>query len=496
MNNIIQHSEENGIPELEKIYESFSKAPKDIAGFVYGMRDFHLRIAAKHVGDSFTAINTSLRKSAQRKRHWKIVRTDSKTLTTSIGDITYQKTLFEHKETGIRKYLVDQVLGLKPGARMTEDAEAQMLEEAVRTSYRRGGEAASILSRVSKETVKDHLHELEFPEEAETAEPVERRKIDRLFIEADEDHIHLQFKKRKGDLRADKLGRKMNSAIVKLIYVHEGIEPEAPKSKRHRLIKAHYFAGTYEGEDNKVLWDEVYEYIIKTYDIDSIKKIYLNSDGGEWIKAGARRLHGITRVMDEFHLRERVLGMTRHVDGIDKNGHPAMDAILDTIRRDTKEDFISYVDMLMFHAGENELTWRRVSDGADYILNNWMAAKVRLAYRDSVCGSSTEAHVCHVLSTRMSNKPMGWSRLGADKMARLRAYYWNKGSMIELVRYQNTREELPKVAGAELDPISSAQIRLFEYEARSEEVRYYERMQATLGESIRKAFRIVINKYL
>ena len=152
--------------------------------------------------------------------------------------------------------------------------------------------------------------------------------------------------------------------------------------------------------------------------------------------------------------------------------------------------------MLMFHAGENELTWRRVSDGADYILNNWMAAKVRLAYRDSVCGSSTEAHVCHVLSTRMSNKPMGWSRLGADKMARLRAYYWNKGSMIELVRYQNTREKLPKVAGAELDPISSAQIRLSEYEARSEEVRYYERMQATLGESIRKAFRIVINKYL
>ena len=51
-------------------------------------------------------------------------------------------------------------------------------------------------------------------------------------------------------------------------------------------------------------------------------------------------------------------------------------------------------------------------------------------------GSSTESHVSHVLSERMSSRPMGWSKVGMAKMAELRAYYYNGGDMLELVRYQ------------------------------------------------------------
>lgn len=35
---------------------------------------------------------------------------------------------------------------------------------------------------------------------------------------------------------------------------------------------------------------------------------------------------------------------------------------------------------------------------------------------------------------------MGWSRQGAGKMAELRAYYYNGGDMLELVRYQRKAE--------------------------------------------------------
>ncbi len=41
-------------------------------------------------------------------------------------------------------------------------------------------------------------------------------------------------------------------------------------------------------------------------------------------------------------------------------------------------------------------------------------------------------------------------------MAQLRAYYYNHGDMLELVRYQ--KEELPKAAGCECDILSSVQI--------------------------------------
>ena len=53
----------------------------------------------------------------------------------------------------------------------------------------------------------------------------------------------------------------------------------------------------------------------------------------------------------------------------------------------------------------------------------------------------------HVYSDRMSSRPLGWSRLGADKMARLRIYWKNGGKMLDLIRFQT--KELPKVAGAE-----------------------------------------------
>ena len=90
---------------------------------------------------------------------------------------------------------------------------------------------------------------------------------------------------------------------------------------------------------------------------------------------------------------------------------------------------------------KTEAERRHVEEGASYILNNWSAAKTRLAGRKYVVGCRAEGHVSHVLADRMTSRPMGWSRTGADKMAHLRAYYYNYGDMLELVRMQ--KEELP-----------------------------------------------------
>ena len=51
---------------------------------------------------------------------------------------------------------------------------------------------------------------------------------------------------------------------------------------------------------------------------------------------------------------------------------------------------------------------------------------------------------------------MGWSVTGACKMSQLRAYYFNGGDMLELVRSQE--KKLPKAAGAEYELLSSSQI--------------------------------------
>ncbi len=64
-----------------------------------------------------------------------VVRKEKITLLTSLGIITYQKTLFRHIQTGEYEYLLDHVMRIKSHARMTENIKARILEEAVQTTY-------------------------------------------------------------------------------------------------------------------------------------------------------------------------------------------------------------------------------------------------------------------------------------------------------------------------------------------------------------------------
>ena len=128
--------------------------------------------------------------------------------------MTFNKTLFTNKKTGKSEYLIDRAIGLEKHERMTEDAVVKMYEEAVQTSYRRGGKEASIMSQVSKQTVKNKIHTLEFPKNEE--KPANKKVVDYLYIDADEDHVSLQFREKKGDLRVVGENRKMVDMSLKL----------------------------------------------------------------------------------------------------------------------------------------------------------------------------------------------------------------------------------------------------------------------------------------
>ena len=59
----------------------------------------------------------------------------------------------------------------------------------------------------------------------------EKRRVKYLYVEADEDHIALQFHKKKGDIKRWK-GHGDNGQIIKLVYVHEGYEEAEGKRKQ------------------------------------------------------------------------------------------------------------------------------------------------------------------------------------------------------------------------------------------------------------------------
>jgi hypothetical protein len=120
---------EKGIIKLDDICAKFFEDPTDIAGFVSGVKDEFLRTACGYLSDAFEELDEQIRNSALRSKDWTIVRRDRKAMLTSIGEISYNKTLYIHKKTGERTYLLDRILGLEENSRMTEDAEAEMLKE-------------------------------------------------------------------------------------------------------------------------------------------------------------------------------------------------------------------------------------------------------------------------------------------------------------------------------------------------------------------------------
>ena len=155
-----------------------------------------------------------------------------------------------------------------------------------------------------------------------------------------------------------------------MIYIHEGIVPESPGSKRNKLVGVHYFCrGT--KQSNQDLWREIYDYIDATYDLEKVKKIYIHSDGGTWIKEGMKNIVGVKFILDEFHLSKYVSKMVRHMLDTKED---ARSEVYKTIQYENKKTFVELANHLKEYTKDEGII-KRIEDGEKYILNNWTAAK-------------------------------------------------------------------------------------------------------------------------
>ena len=411
-------------------------------------------------------MDEELRASNKRKLKWVISRRDETSLITSLGTVKYYKTLFKNKETNVCEYLLDRIMGLESHVRMTEDAEAKMLEEAVDSSYRKGGMHVSVADSVSKQTVKNKIHELKFPVLPEKVE--KQKEVEYLYIDADEDHVSLQYLEQKGDIRKPR----SNTSMPKLAYVYEGLEPVAPKSQRMKLIEPKYFGGVYDGSHGvEQFWKEVDSYIQSTYDITKIKKIYINGDGASWIKSGLKWVGNSTFVLDKFHMQKYIVAATSHLGDSSRDARSELyGAIYKKSRKTAKETFEK---ILYVTEGDNQQ--KKVETSRTYILGHWDGIMNGIRNNENHFGCSAEGHVSHIYADRMSSRPLGWSKKGVNQMSKLRVFKANKGNMLELVRMQ--KQELPMAAGAEYEKIClSCDMVKEEGKRLREEQRYLERM--------------------
>ena len=126
------------------------------AEIIYSISHRKLRDIAEKAGAVYRINDVSV---LINRPGWHIVRKDAVVRTTSLGDVRYERTLFKNVNTGASCYLLDQLMQFDKHTRITEDAEARILEEAVESSYRKGGINASIIgANITKETVMNKIH--------------------------------------------------------------------------------------------------------------------------------------------------------------------------------------------------------------------------------------------------------------------------------------------------------------------------------------------------
>lgn len=151
-------------------------------------------------------MNWMLVESPILRRGWVVEAYIWKQLITSLVTIVFKKTVFTNKHTGENSYLIDRILGLGKHERITEASQALMLQEAVQTSSRRGEESYSLTEEIRRQTLKNKIHQLKFPPEKEKLG--RKMEVEYLYIDADKDHISLQFRKGKGDpMKIKTIGR-------------------------------------------------------------------------------------------------------------------------------------------------------------------------------------------------------------------------------------------------------------------------------------------------
>lgn len=107
-----------------------------MAEMVYGVTKEVTNLGCSMIAEEWESYDEILRKRKDLRKGWYIVRKDETTITTSLGDVTYNRTLFKNTKTGNSCYLLDKLLEIEPHTRMSEDAVARMLEEAVDSTYR------------------------------------------------------------------------------------------------------------------------------------------------------------------------------------------------------------------------------------------------------------------------------------------------------------------------------------------------------------------------
>lgn len=296
---------------------------------------------------------------------------------TRLGMVEYKRTYYAEKD-GTYSHPVDVVAGVERYQRVSGGVSLGLVEAACEMSYAKSSRVVTG-GQVSRQTVLHKIRKAQVKEETR----VERRHVPVIHIDADEEHVKLQNGK---------------SRIVPLISVYEGIE----RAGKRGVCKNVFHRSRY-GEKPEKLWEETLAEVERRYDLEGTK-IYLHGDGAPWIRAGQEWFPNSEFVLDRYHKNKALKGV---VSGIERKVGCQYEALLrKALNEGDKDFFFSVRDSLLLRWPERK---KQILEKTQYLLDHFEAIQICQKDPEAIRGGATEPHVSHVLSARLSSRPMAWS---------------------------------------------------------------------------------------
>jgi hypothetical protein len=310
---------------------------------------------------------------------------DERKLLTKFGEVAYKRTYYK-KASGGYDYLVDNAIGIDGRVRISEGLGLSLVNAAKDMSYAKASRYVT-QEAVSRQTVMRRLRQ----SKAEATEISELRCVPKLHIDADEAHITLCGGKR---------------SEVPLISVYEGIERYGKRG-----ICTNVFHISEYGKTPDDIWEQALNEIERRYDLTGTK-IYLHGDGGAWIQTGLEWIPDAVFVLDKYHKNKAIKTMTA---GLEVGARYAFECeIRDALNDEDMEFFEQLTGSLCLQLPERADT---ILESAGYLKRFVKGISICMKDPGANNGGCTEPHVSHVLSARLSSRPMAWSKQTLESLA-------------------------------------------------------------------------------
>ena len=356
-------------------------------------------------------LDLEYKNSKERKKKYYVQQTRERTLITSLGLITFNKTYYKSKNKINGKYVyysyLEDCLGIDKWAKMSLSCEVNLINNALDNGMTWASVNTIPNYSISRQTISTKIKNINF-NYFENIVKKETPKI--LYIEADEVHANLQSRNK---------GTK--NKIVPVILTHEGHKEDFVKKKE--LKNTHYIASSILKTDK--LWEETYKYLDTVYDLNKVDKIFLSSDGGSWITGYDIAFPNIIFVLDKFHYKKALNYIFKKEPNITNIADSYLrNKMIDEFKILVKNQYQLYPDQ------KNEMIKKQ-----NYLINH-IDGIINQNHPDYKCPCSMEGHISNKYAKFITSRPHSYSKDGLENITQLLTMKANKIRLTEEIYYK------------------------------------------------------------